>query len=103
MVINNVFQTDIEVYNKDTKHDLDYEHFHSVQPDISQTSPMWKVTRSLLYMKENFFKAAKVIAYPHFADLLSLCEFCGRLYTDTLIHYELEALNAAVALKASTK
>ena len=50
MVLNNVLQKDIEVYNEDTKDDLDYDYFHSIHPDISQPSPIWKVARALPYM-----------------------------------------------------
>ena len=60
---------------------------HSVHPDISQPSPMWKVARTLPQTKVKYCKAAKVIAYPHFADPPNLCEFCGRRYRDMLIHY----------------
>ena len=87
--MNNVLHKDIKVYNKVTKYELEYELFHSVHPDIAQPSPMWKVAMTLPYMKDNCkcFKAAKVIAYPHFADPPSLCEFCGKQKRDTLILY----------------
>ena len=71
--MKNVLQKDIKFYNEDTKHDLDYERFHSVHADISQPSCKWKVARTLPYTKEKCFKTAKVIAYPHFADPPNLC------------------------------
>ena len=85
MVMNNVLQKDYEVYNEDTKDDLDYECFHPVHPDIAQPSPMQKVARTLLYMKEKCFKTDKVIAHTYFADPIKLCEFCGRLQRHTYL------------------
>ena len=68
------------------KDDPDFDRFKRIHPDIFLISPVWRVAREKPHMLEKCLKVAKVIASGDSQDLL-LCEFCGRLFRDRVVHY----------------
>ena len=77
-------------FDKDTITDPELAKFRVVHPDIHMPSPVWLVSKDAPYLNEQCFNTAKLIAYQTAEEETLLCEFCGRIFNDYVLHYALQ-------------
>ena len=83
-------RTEYDKFTDATKDDPDFKRFTAVHPDPFTPSPIWRVAREKHHMVNKCYKAAKALAYTHITGSALLCEYCGRLVEDPLLHYALQ-------------
>ena len=81
-----VQQKDDDLYHERTRGDSVFDRFHRILPIIQRPSLVWRVAKHHPYMLDTCVKVAKVIAEAPAKDEL-LCEYCGCLFKDFLVHY----------------
>ena len=70
---------------KDRTTSTEFDLFHAIHPDITDFTGVWYFAKSYRHKLDKCFLIAKHLAEPC-NDNHILCEFCGRMYKDTLVH-----------------
>ena len=70
--------------------DREFARFVKVHPDPFIPSPIWRVAKKHPHMLQRCYQAAKAVAYPHIWQEGILCEHCGVLSKDYLMHYVMD-------------
>ena len=72
-------------YNRRTENDNNFKEFRHIQPDITKPNKIWAIASKYPYMTERCYVVAKAICRDTPEDE-HLCEFCGRLDRDIIMH-----------------
>ena len=70
---------------KNRTDDPEFNLFHAIQPDIFDSNCLWYVAKAYKHKLFKCFAIAKYLTDPK-AEFDILCEFCGRMYSDILMH-----------------
>ena len=83
----NVTNFETTKFVNETEHDPDFKRFNKIHPDPLKPSPVWQVARDRPHMRNKCYTVSKLIAYPSKSEDQILCEYCGIIFQDSLVHY----------------